>query len=869
MLNQLNPDEPMIFKPRIMMSKLLTFLLLLAGIPCLAVYSQNKEQQLWCEYSPQASTEVGKHIVLLAGDEEYRSEEAMPMLGKLLSQRHGFKCTVIFSVSDGLIDPDNQRNMPGLAALENADLVIMSLRFRNLPDEQMVHLDNYLQSGKPIIALRTSTHAFCITRDSESSFRHYSFDSRGKWKGGFGRQVLGDTWINHHGGHGVQSTGGVINETFAEHPVLQGVKNIWGPTDVYEIKNLGNDAKVLVHGAVLTGMNEGDEPVKGNLNDPMMPVAWLNEFNNESGTTNKIMCTTMGASVDLKNEGLRRLIVNSAFFLVGLEDRIRDDLNVSPVGEYEPTLFGFGSWVQGVRPADHNLTQAMIDQVANEAVTGDGDSENNRGQSTIPQEDSKAEIDKQVEVPARNKTVSPDSQQESLWTRPDGEDWPSFLGTNRDGKSNETGILRDWSDDNLKVVWQREMGEGYSNASISRGRALVADQLGKQLRLLCMNAETGAHLWEYRTECTYVDEYGYANGPRSVPVIDENRVYLHGPNGQLICVDFLTGKEVWNVDTFEQLDVAQNFFGVASTPIIEGDRLLVMIGGSTKESQEAYSRSSGDYKLLEPSGSCVVAFNKHTGSIIYKSGNHLCSWSSIQIATIDGRRWGFAFARHGLMGFNPVDGSEDFYIDWQPKNWKKTNIATPVVVNNKVLISESYGPGSLLLQVNNDKKEPKVIWQDGNRVRKKKLQTCIGTAIHLDGFLYGCSSDGPASGDFRCLSLKTGELIWKNRVLVGLGNAIYIDGHFIVTAEHGKLMLIKATPEKFELVTEYKAPNEEFAHRVRFSNPVWAAPVVSHGLLYIRDADNLFCFELKPSTLQTQTEAKTSGEPRKREGREN
>lgn len=339
------------------MSKVFTFFLLFACTPFAACLSQEDEQKLWCEYSPKEGRAIGKHIVLLAGDEEYRSEEAMPMLGKLLSQRHGFHCTVVFSIGDGgLIDPNNQKNMPGIQSLENADLVIMSLRFRNLPDKQMIHFDNYLKSGKPIIGLRTSTHAFNIPKEAESSYRHYSFNSRDNWIGGFGQEVLGDTWINHHGLHKVQSTRGVINEEHSDHPALRGVKDVWGPTDVYGIRNLKEEsATVLLYGAVLDGMDSDDELVDGKQNEPMMPLAWLKEYEHSDGTTNQIMCTTMGSSNDLANEGLRRLIVNSTFLMLDLEDRVFDDLNVEPVGEFQPTMFGFDSWKKGVRPSDHDL----------------------------------------------------------------------------------------------------------------------------------------------------------------------------------------------------------------------------------------------------------------------------------------------------------------------------------------------------------------------------------------------------------------------------------------------------------------------------------------------------------------------------------
>jgi hypothetical protein len=178
----------------------------------------------------------GKHIVLVSGDEEYRSEEALPMLGKLLAERHGFKCSVLFAIDpeSGEINPNEQTNIPGMATLDSADFVILGLRFRELPDGEMKHLVDYVEAGKPLLGLRTSTHAFRYSRDPESPYAHWSFNSK-KWDGGFGRQVLGETWINHHGKHGGESTRGRIEEAHAEHPLLRGVEDVWGDTDVYGI----------------------------------------------------------------------------------------------------------------------------------------------------------------------------------------------------------------------------------------------------------------------------------------------------------------------------------------------------------------------------------------------------------------------------------------------------------------------------------------------------------------------------------------------------------------------------------------------------------------------------------------------------------
>jgi len=307
-------------------------------------------------YSPKDGPGQGKHVVLLAGDEEYRSEEGLPMLGKLLSQRHGFKATVVFPIDPktGEIDPNNQSNLPGLDALKDADCVIMLWRFRNPTTADLKHFADYFAAGKPIIALRTSTHAFNI-KEAGSPYAQWDWQASAPWTGGFGQQVLGETWINHHGDHGSEATRGLIAPGAEQNPLLRGVSDVWGPTDVYGIKNLPSDATVLLNGQVVAGMKPTDPPVEGAKNNPMMPVAWTREFKNEGGVTNKIMTTTMGDAGDLESEGLRRLIVNTVYAFTGLEVPARAD--VTPVGEFKPTPFGFNKFIKGVKPEAHALKE--------------------------------------------------------------------------------------------------------------------------------------------------------------------------------------------------------------------------------------------------------------------------------------------------------------------------------------------------------------------------------------------------------------------------------------------------------------------------------------------------------------------------------
>jgi type 1 glutamine amidotransferase len=307
----------------------------------------------WVVYQGGDGPGKGKHIVLISGDEEYRSEETLPQLAKILAKHHGFKCTVLFAIDpkDGTINP-NISNIPGLEALKTADLMVIFTRFRDLPDEQMKHVVDYVDSGKPIIGLRTATHAFNIK--GGKTYARYSWNNK-DWDGGFGRQILGETWINHWGGHGKQSTGGIIAKGAEDHPILKGIKDrdVWGPTDVYEVKlPLPGDSKPLVLGAVLEGMKPDDKPIDGKKNDPMMPIAWTKTYKTESGKTGRVFTTTMGASQDLANEGVRRLLVNACYWALGLEDKIPAKSVVDIVGDYKPNPFRFGGFEKGRKPED-------------------------------------------------------------------------------------------------------------------------------------------------------------------------------------------------------------------------------------------------------------------------------------------------------------------------------------------------------------------------------------------------------------------------------------------------------------------------------------------------------------------------------------
>lgn len=314
-------------------------------------------EQTWVTYEPKAGPGQGKHVVFLAGDEEYRSEEGLPMLAKILSQRHGFKCTVLFSVdAEGFINPDAGGSLSNPAALDSADAIVMLLRFRHWDDEANKKFEAAFNRGVPIIALRTSTHAF---NGLKGPYEKWNFGN----KGGFGKQVLGETWVSHWGKHKIEAMLGIVEPGAEQHPILKGTGQIFADSDTYEAYPPA-DAKILLRGQVLKGMKPTDPPAdyvkkrasdkqEQPVNSPMMPVAWTREHKNEAGKVNRIFTTTMGAATDLQSEGTRRLVVNAVFWGLGME--VPAKANVEYIGEYKPTMYSFKGYKKGVKPSDHKL----------------------------------------------------------------------------------------------------------------------------------------------------------------------------------------------------------------------------------------------------------------------------------------------------------------------------------------------------------------------------------------------------------------------------------------------------------------------------------------------------------------------------------
>jgi len=309
------------------------------------------ENPRWLTYPAGEGAGEGRHVVLIAAEQEYRSEQSMPMLARMLARHHGFNCTVLFAVNaEGLVDPTQKirwqdktvvHNIPGLQHLKSADLMILHSRLLTLPDEQVQHIVDYIDSGRPILGIRTANHGF---------LENFPYELNGK-KVRFGDDVLGGAFRGHHGNWHRDSTRGIVVEDQRGHPILRGVKDVWGPSDVYrtypEGKSLPQGCTALMFGQPLTGRSHEDPPNKKKI---PLPIAWTKTWTGSKGIPARVFHVTMGSAKDYESAGLRRMTTNAAYWCMGLEDKIRPDSSVDYVGPYTPLASGFNYPKLEVKP---------------------------------------------------------------------------------------------------------------------------------------------------------------------------------------------------------------------------------------------------------------------------------------------------------------------------------------------------------------------------------------------------------------------------------------------------------------------------------------------------------------------------------------
>ncbi len=424
-------------------------------------------------------------------------------------------------------------------------------------------------------------------------------------------------------------------------------------------------------------------------------------------------------------------------------------------------------------------------------------------------------------------------------------DWPRFLGKGYDGVAVDAASGIDWTRP-ARFMWSIELGEGYGIGSVAGGNFFQSDAEGGRFgsgtreRLRCFDLTTGREKWSKSEPLSYRDIYGYENGPRSSPAIAGDRVITFGVAGQLVCRNVENGETLWSVDTNEKYGVVQNFFGVGSSPLVLGDVVIVMVGGSPAEDQ---SIAPGDLDRVSPNGSAVVAFDLATGEERWKCGDDLASYSSPRPIVIDDETLVLVFARNGLLAIDPVQGQVRWRFDHRASILESVNAMMPVVDGDRVFISECYQVGSALLRVSKDSAQ--VVWQDDVRQREKAMRCHWSTPILVDGYLYGCSGRNAPDSDFRCIEFSTGKVQWMDPRRTR-SSVTRVGEHLLVMEERGRLQVLKVNPTKMEEIAAWDLGQAE-GDRPALRSPCWSAPVVIGNQLIVRGDDRVISLSLPGS----------------------
>ncbi|MDP1560977.1 MAG: PQQ-binding-like beta-propeller repeat protein [Pirellulaceae bacterium] len=428
-------------------------------------------------------------------------------------------------------------------------------------------------------------------------------------------------------------------------------------------------------------------------------------------------------------------------------------------------------------------------------------------------------------------------------------DWPDFLGPSRNGVSTQPIRQRDWN--GLPIRWRMPLGEGYTVGSCLGDRFVQTDRVGDQERTFCVEARTGQVLWQQQRPTAYRDLYGYDGGPRCSPILTADAIITYGVDGVLMARGWDDGHVLWQRDLNRDYRVVQNFFGVGSAPVVFRDRLWVMVGGSPIEDQEV---APGALDRVRPNGTAMVAVDLRTGKTLHEMGQDLASYSSPLVVTLPsngadnlgvtnnlGVTIGLAFCRSGLLAFDPENGRQHFHFPFRSSLMESVNAATPVVVGNQVLLSETYSVGSVLLELDPaDLSKPRVVWQDEPSARDQALQAHWNTPVVHEGFIYASSGRNTGNAELRCVEWATGKVKWRQRGLSRCSLTKAAGEDLVVLAERGELFLLRATPAGYERITTHRF--SEPGQVLRY--PAWASPALANGSLFCRDKQTIYCFEI-------------------------
>jgi outer membrane protein assembly factor BamB len=387
------------------------------------------------------------------------------------------------------------------------------------------------------------------------------------------------------------------------------------------------------------------------------------------------------------------------------------------------------------------------------------------------------------------------------------DDWPQFLGPQRNGVSAETGLATAWPKDGPPVVWQREVGEGYAGPVVAGERLILFHRVGNEELVECLNALTGKRLWKHAYATTYRDALGKGDGPRATPTIAGNRVVTLGAQGVLTCLDLEKGTSYFSRPLHQDYRVPASYFGVGTSPVVEGDLILVNVGG----------KNAG-----------IVAFALADGKEVWKATDDGASYASPVVTTVGKERLAVFFTRFGVDLLDAKTGEVRYRQKWRARYDTSVNAATPLVIGDQLFFSTCYETGALLLKLKSGGSAEEV-WQ-GEDV----MDNHYNTAIYRDGYLYGFHGRQETIATLRCVDLKTKKVVWEKRRF-GCGSLIFAEGKFLIVTEYGDLVLVDAVPKEYrELARAHIFPG----------GPCRAQPALANGRLYARDEKQLSCLNL-------------------------
>ncbi len=385
-------------------------------------------------------------------------------------------------------------------------------------------------------------------------------------------------------------------------------------------------------------------------------------------------------------------------------------------------------------------------------------------------------------------------------------DWPQFLGPQRNSTSTETGLLRTWGAKGPPVLWQKEVGQGFSAPVVAGGKLVLFHRVGDEEIVECLDAANGNEIWKHREATNYRDPLGKGDGPRSTPLITGERVYTLSPGGRLLCLKLTDGERVWQRELLKDYNVPPSYFGVGTSPILEDSRLLVNVG----------ARDAG-----------IVAFDKDSGKEVWKATEDGASYSSPVAADIDGVRHVVFFTRYGIISLDPDNGNVRFRKRWRSRMDASVNAATPVVMDDRLFFTACYETGAILIRAKKDGIEE--LWSND-----RSLSCHFGTPVYHEGYLYGFDGRQESGTEFRCIEARTGKVLWSKEGF-GCGSMILADGKLIVLSEGGELVLVECKSDQYR----------EKARAAVLTGPCRAHMALANGRLYARDNSKLVCWKLR------------------------